>query len=228
MKKIISILLVIVFISSNFSFWQVFCGEDNRCNEDQQCIDNGKDDPYCETIIQEESDNVKNRRAKCSNWSINESNINYINMDVDGNCCFEWTQDKNTTTLDICDPNKLQENQQTWLQECQTIMGITCCEDQLVNGQCKFNINETLGIKKWETNSVGILVQDVVLSATFFIGTVVTIALVVSWLMYIFAASSGKDPGNAKKGIIGSIIGLMIVASSYIIIRLVQYLAKGF
>jgi hypothetical protein len=46
--------------------------------------------------------------------------------------------------------------------------------------------------------------------------------------MFIFAASSGKDPANAKKGIYGSIIGLLVVASSYIIIRLVQYIAKGF
>jgi hypothetical protein len=46
--------------------------------------------------------------------------------------------------------------------------------------------------------------------------------------MFIFAASSGKDPANAKKGIVGSLIGLLLVVSSYVIIRLVQYIAKGF
>jgi len=61
-----------------------------------------------------------------------------------------------------------------------------------------------------------------------FIGTLVTIALIVSGLMYIFAASSGKSPDNAKKGIVNSLIGLLIVVSSYVIIRLVQYIAKGF
>jgi len=112
-------------------------------------------------------------------------------------------------------------------------MGITCNEDQLVNGQCKLNIYDTLGIRKSvrdkdDPTSVGLFVQDIVLSATFFIGTLVTIALVVSGLMFIFAASSGKDPANAKKWITGSLIWLLIVVSSYVIIRLVQYIAKWF
>ncbi|MCX6824509.1 MAG: hypothetical protein NT085_05290 [candidate division SR1 bacterium] len=114
-----------------------------------------------------------------------------------------------------------------------SVMGITCDEKSLVNGQCKLNIYDTLGIRKSVRNtddptSVGLFVQDIVLSATFFIGTLVTIALIVSGLMFIFAASSGKDPANAKKGIIGSLVGLLIVVSSYVIIRLVQYIAKGF
>ncbi|HBB04617.1 TPA: hypothetical protein DCZ39_07140 [Patescibacteria group bacterium] len=112
-------------------------------------------------------------------------------------------------------------------------MGISCNEDQLVNGQCKLNIYDTLGIRKSVRNqddatSVGLFVQDIVLSATFFIGTLVTVALVVSGLMFIFASSSGKDPADAKKGIMGSLLGLLIVVSSYVIIRLVQYIAKGF
>jgi len=114
-----------------------------------------------------------------------------------------------------------------------SVMGITCSTDQLVNGQCKLNIYDTLGIRqsvrdKDDPTSVGLFVQDVVLSATFFIGTLVTIALIVSGLMFIFAASSGKDPANAKQWIMWSLIGLLIVVSSYVIIRLVQYIAKGF
>lgn len=110
-------------------------------------------------------------------------------------------------------------------------MGISCSQEQLVQGQCKLNIYDTLGIRNTarntgEATSVGLFVQDIVLSATMFIGTLVTVALIVSGLMYIFAASSGKDPANAKKGIIGSLVGLLIVVSSYVIIRLVQYIAK--
>lgn len=83
-------------------------------------------------------------------------------------------------------------------------MGISCSPEQLVNGQCKMSIYDTLGIRKSVRNdgdatSVGLFVQDIVLSATFFIGTLVTVALIVSGLMFIFAASSGKDPANAKK-----------------------------
>jgi hypothetical protein len=110
---------------------------------------------------------------------------------------------------------------------------MTINKDCLLNGQCKFNIYDTLGIRKsvrdqGDATSVGLFVQDIVLSATMFIGTVVTIALIVSALMYIFAGASGKDPSKAKKGISTSLIGLVIVASSYFIIRLLQYLAKGF
>ncbi len=113
------------------------------------------------------------------------------------------------------------------------IMGITCNENQLVNGQCKLNIYDTLGIRKsvrdeGDPTSVGLFVQDVILSATLFIWTLVTITLIVSGLMFIFAASSGKDPANAKKWIVGSLVGLLLVVSSYVIIRLVQYIAKGF
>jgi len=114
-----------------------------------------------------------------------------------------------------------------------SVMGITCNPDLLTNGQCKLNIYDTLWIRKSVRNeedatSVGLFVQDIVLSATFFIGTLVTIALIVSGIMFIFAASSGKDPANAKNWIIGSLVGLLIVVSSYVIIRLVQYIAKGF
>ena len=229
-------LLLILFISTNFSFAQIPCWEDNEiCKNNEECYDNGKDDPYCQEPIVEESDNVKNWRANCSNWSINESNISSINMDIDGKCCFEWTTWNNTTTLAICDPNKLSENQNSWWGTSPTtsVMGISCNEDQLVNGQCKLNIYDTLGIRKSVRNtndatSVGLFVQDIVLSATFFIGTLVTIALVVSGIMFIFAASSGKSPDKAKQWIIWSLIGLLIVVSSYVIIRLVQYIAKGF
>ena len=71
-------------------------------------------------------------------------------------------------------------------------------------------------------------VQDVLLSATFFIGTILTIALIYSGIQYIMAGANGKEPTSAKSGIKNSIIGLLIVICSYSIIRLVQYIAKGF
>lgn len=55
-----------------------------------------------------------------------------------------------------------------------SVNGITINEACLTNGQCKFNIYDTLGIRKsvratGDPTSVGIFVQDIVLSATFFI-----------------------------------------------------------
>ena len=38
----------------------------------------------------------------------------------------------------------------------------------------------------------------------------------------------GKDPSEAKTGITYSIIGLILVITSYSLIRLIQYIAKGF
>ena len=181
MKKIISILLVMIFLSSSFSF---ACTNNSECTTGQiganwACVVDQWACPWS---------------PGCPWYQETMNNIN---------------------------------SSSTWA------MGIVCNETQLTNGQCKLNIYDTLGIRKsvrnpWDQTSVWLFVQDIVLSATFFIGTLVTVALVVSWLMFIFAASSGKDPANAKKGIIGSLVGLLIVVSSYVIIRLVQYIAKGF
>lgn len=98
-----------------------------------------------------------------------------------------------------------------------------------MNGQCSFNIYQLLGIKKdtVDASSPEVFVQDILLSATFFIGTVVTLALIVSGLMFIMASATGKSPDKAKTGIKNSLIGLLIVVSSYSIIRIVQYIAKG-
>lgn len=114
-----------------------------------------------------------------------------------------------------------------------TVNWITINSDCLLNWQCKFNIYDTLWIRKsvrseWDPTSVWFFVQDIILAATTFIGTILTLAIIVSWLMYIFAAASGKDPAKAKSGLINSFIWLLIVILSYSIIRLVQYLAKWF
>lgn len=120
-----------------------------------------------------------------------------------------------------------------WLPEDSTVQWMTIGPKCLLNGQCKFNIYDALGIRtsvrnEGDPTSVGIFVQDIVLSATMFIGTVVTIAIIVSGLMWIMAGANGKDPTKAKSWLINSLIGLLIVVSSYLIIRLVQYIAKWF
>ena len=172
MKKILSTLLLILFISTNFSWagW-VVPGCSPECGDGFSCV-----------------------------WST----------------CVPTS----TTTAPPKEPTDSPVN------------GITINEKCLLNGQCKYNIYDTLDIRKsvrttGDPTSVGLFLQDIVLSATFFIGTIVTLALIVSGLMYIFAGATGKDPSLAKKGISWSLIGLLIVSSSYLIIRLVQYIAKG-
>lgn len=201
-KKIISILGVIIFLGTNVSF--------------AACPGTGDVFDCC----------INNKNF----WS---NTISYINLDINRNCCYEAWGSWELSWYPLCNENNLLENQTTWDWSPTSAMGISCNEDQLVNGQCKLNIYDTLGIRQnvgndQDPTSVGLFVQDVVLAATMFIGTLVTVALIVSGLMFIFAASSGKDPANAKKGIMGSLLGLLIVVSSYVIIRLVQYIAKWF
>lgn len=70
-------------------------------------------------------------------------------------------------------------------------------------------------------------IQDIVLGATTFIGTVVTVALIFSGFLYIFSTVDSSLKAEAKNGIKYSLIGMVIVMLSLIIIRLVQFLARG-
>jgi len=79
-----------------------------------------------------------------------------------------------------------------------------------------------------ERTSVLTVVQDAILAATFFIGTVVTIAfLYCGWLFIMSGADDSSKRSNAQKGMINAAIGMVLVMASYAIIRLVQFLASG-
>ena len=108
-------------------------------------------------------------------------------------------------------------------------MGIDCGSGatNLTNGQCTFDIYKTVGIRQDQPDTdVGTRVQDIFLAATFFIGTVVSVALIYSGILYITAKDDGAS-AKAKNGIKWSLIGLALVMFSYAIVRLVQYIAKG-
>lgn len=106
-------------------------------------------------------------------------------------------------------------------------VGIECDASQLKNWTCSFNAYEALDIKKWQQDtSVDAFAEDIVLSWTFFIGTVMAVGLMYSWRLYIMS----KDDWAAakwKNGIKRSFIGLLLVIFSYTIIRLIQYVARG-
>lgn len=190
--------------------WDTRSTNTNAC----ECV-HDKQTVMCEDITSTTSSCSEQENDRIPRWE-NNSCPSWYEQIADG-CCGPIATETATPAPTKCTP----------------VMGITCCEEELINGQCKLNIYDTLGIRqsvrdKDDPTSVGLFVQDVVLSATFFIGTLVTIALIVSGLMFIFAASSGKSPEKAKQWIMWSLIGLLIVVSSYVIIRLVQYIAKGF
>lgn len=113
--------------------------------------------------------------------------------------------------------------------EWNSTMWIDCSQEQLLNGQCRFNIYDTLGIRQNSSqNEPAVFVQDAIFAATTFIGTVITIALIFSGLLFIRAGLSANEwlQDRAKKWLINSVIGLLLVISSYMIIRLVQFIIR--
>lgn len=223
MKKIINLLLLVIFVSTN-SIWIIHAQVSTNVGNDViNTVINAELTPAQiaagENQMAQEAMNICTEAWWMPNYDFQEYKCR---CRIGGE---EYPCENIPTTETTNDINNS--------ENCEIIMGIKCCGDMLINGQCKMSIYDTLWIRKSVRNpgdatSVGLFVQDVILSATFFIGTLVTIALIVSGIMYIMAAWSGKDPANAKNGIIGSLVGLLLVVSSYIIIRLVQYIAKGF
>jgi hypothetical protein len=74
----------------------------------------------------------------------------------------------------------------------------SCTADEIATNTCTLDVNEVLCIKgacndkdydSSAANNPNILVQDIFLTATMLIGTVVTLVLVVSGVKYIMAGS---------------------------------------
>ena len=110
-------------------------------------------------------------------------------------------------------------------------LGINLSAENMADGTATFSIYDAIKIKKdrapWERTSVMNYVQDIVLAATTFIGTVVTVALILSGLLYVFSSVDSSLKNKAKDGMKYSLIGMVVVMLSLVIIRLVQFLARG-
>ncbi|MDR2416297.1 MAG: pilin [Candidatus Peribacteria bacterium] len=119
--------------------------------------------------------------------------------------------------------------------EAQRKLGIVMNTGCMTSMGCSMDIGVMLGLKtpasagSEEANRTSILtfVQDVVLAATFFIGTVITLALIWSGLLFIFSAADSSKKKVAISGMKNAVIGLALVAGSYAIIRFIQFLASG-
>ncbi len=110
-------------------------------------------------------------------------------------------------------------------------IGLKCSAQDILNNTCTWNINKTLGIKA--SNPIPnpeLFVQDIVLGATSFVGTGVFIALVVMWFKAVAQGWSGSEDqmGKIKSWIINLLIGVALIMLSYTIIRIVQYVARGY
>lgn len=107
--------------------------------------------------------------------------------------------------------------------------GIECTKDKLLNWQCSFKIYETLWVKESRDHEAkpDVFVMDTILWITMFIGTVVSLSLIVSGFMFVMAGSNESMWEKWKKWIKYSVIWLLLVMFSYTIIQLVRYVAQG-
>jgi len=107
-------------------------------------------------------------------------------------------------------------------------MWINMDDKCLLNWQCSLDVYSMLWIRQSlpaETrSSPWIFIQDIILSATFFVGTLITAVLIISWLLYVFAWVNANLQAKAKKWITGSLIWLLFVTWSYAFVRLIQFL----
>lgn len=70
------------------------------------------------------------------------------------------------------------------------------------------------------------IAQDILLSATYMVWTVLTIVIIACGIWYILAARWWKDPNKYKDWLIYAAIWALLVRFAYAIVRLIQYVAK--
>lgn len=104
--------------------------------------------------------------------------------------------------------------------------GIECSTEQLKNWSCSMKPYEVLWTNvNPENQNLKDFSQDLFAWATMFIGFVVFISIAYSGFLMITWWADEKQFDNWKKGLIYSIIWLLLVGWAYGIIRLIQLIA---
>lgn len=193
--------------------------DDKKCCEQWVWIRKADWDE-CLSCDTEEARNLPDYQKYCSEDTSNcDSNKVYQDEEWLTRCC-PW----------ILVDDQENPGQKTCIINTEWSMWINMNKDCLINWQCSYNIYKTLGIRKSDqTPKVSTFVQDIVLGITMFLGTAITIILIISGILYILAAILGKSnlADMAKKWIFNSILWLVLVSWSYAIVRLVQFVATA-
>lgn len=177
---------------------------------------------------------INNECRSCSTLSIEELNANPWRCSDDVSDCSEDKKYTENWQEKCCPwmlvPDSQDSSKKACITNTQWNLGINMNSDCLINWQCSYNIYKTLWIRQSDQNpSVSTFVQDIVLGITMFLGTAITIILIISGILYILAAILGKSnlADMAKKWIFNSILWLVLVSWSYAIVRLVQFVATA-
>ena len=124
----------------------------------------------------------------------------------------------------------VQQSMKVYAQNNAEDVGIKVDSDCIQNGDCGRDLGKTLWVRQDvenDFNTFEFVTKDIFLSATFFIGTVVTFSLVYSGLMIVFGWANESTVQKGKDGVKRSLIWLILVIFSYTIIRWVQFIAQG-
>jgi hypothetical protein len=93
------------------------------------------------------------------------------------------------------------------------------------------SVYDSLGIRKGrsegERTSVMLFLQDIILGASMFIGTVAAVAFILSGVYYIFSASDASYKKKAQEGMKYAVYGLVLVTLAIVIVRITQFIARG-
>ena len=191
----------------------------NNCNNTyNSCVANGAISNVIQGGGTSSTTNTCYSTFQSCKSSCDDATVEYQDNDCPGN---EIDTGCNSTNCPnwICQDNVCVENLY-W------DAGININKDCLLNWQCSMNVYKTLWIRKSNPDpSVKVFAQDIILWASMFFGTIMTVLLIVSGLSYVMAWYTGKSPDKAKKMMVWSIIWLLFVTFSYTIIRLIQFLA---
>ena len=96
---------------------------------------------------------------------------------------------------------------------------------------CGLSVYDSLGIRKGraegERTSVMLFLQDIILGASMFIGTVAAVAFILSGVYYIFSASDASYKKKAQEWMKYAVYGLVLVTLAIVIVRITQFIARG-
>ena len=96
---------------------------------------------------------------------------------------------------------------------------------------CGLSVYDSLGIRKGraegERTSIMLFLQDIILGASMFIGTVAAVAFILSGVYYIFSASDASYKKKAQEGMKYAVYGLVLVTLAIVIVRITQFIARG-
>ena len=96
---------------------------------------------------------------------------------------------------------------------------------------CGLSVYDSLGIRKGraegERTSVMLFLQDIILGASMFIGTVAAVAFILSGVYYVFSPSDASYKKKAQEWMRYAVYGLVLVTLAIVIVRITQFIARG-